>query len=67
MAENFPYLEKEKDIYVKKIQTVAKKMNLKRTTLRHIKMVKVKNKERILNAIIGKKSYIHKKTHKFVS
>lgn len=52
MAQNFPNLEKGTDIQVQEVQTVPKKMSLKRITPRHIiiKVSKVKHKERILKA-----------------
>ena len=52
MKENFPNLVKEIDIEVQEAQRVPKKMNPKRTTTRHIiiKMLKVKDEERILKA-----------------
>ena len=52
MKENFPNLVKEIDIQVQEAKRVPKKLDPKRTTLRHIifKMTKVKVKERILKA-----------------
>ena len=52
MKENFPKLEKETDIQVQEAHRVPNKLDPKRTTRRHIiiKMPKVKDKERILNA-----------------
>ena len=52
MAENFPSLGKETNIHVQEAQKFSNKMNPKRCTERHnvIKMVKVKDKERILKA-----------------
>ena len=53
MKENFPNLVKEIDIQVQEtLQRVPNKMDAKRTTPRHIiiKMPKVKDKERILEA-----------------
>ena len=48
----FPNLEKETDIQIQEAQKVLNKMNTKRPTTRHIViiMLKVKDKERILNA-----------------
>ena len=47
MAENFPNLKKETDIWVKKLQRVSNKMNPIRPTPRHIiKMAKVKGSKR---------------------
>ena len=52
MKENFPNLVKEIDTQVQEAQRVPKKLDPMRTTPRHIiiKMLKVKNKERILRA-----------------
>ena len=52
IAENIPNLGKETDIQVQEAQRGSNKMNLKRSTPRHIiiKMAKIKYKERILNA-----------------
>ena len=52
MKENFPSLVKKKDTQVQEPQRIPDKMDVKRTTLRHIisKMPKVKDKERILKA-----------------
>ena len=52
MLKNFPNLAKEIDIQTEEVQRLPKKMNLKRSTLRHIiiKMPNVKDKERILKA-----------------
>ena len=52
MKEDFPNLVKEIDKQVQQAQRVPKKMDAKRATPRHniIKMPKVKDKERILNA-----------------
>ena len=46
MAENFPSLKKETDIWVQEAQRVPNKMNTHRPTPRHIiiKMAKVKEK-----------------------
>ena len=50
MKENFPNLVKEIDMQVQEAQRVPNKMDAKRFTPRHIiiKMLKVKDKERIL-------------------
>ena len=50
MKINFLYLMKEMNIQVREAQRVPKKLDPKRTTPRHIiiKMIKVKDKERIL-------------------
>ena len=51
MAENFPNLVKKTDIQVQEAQRVPNKVKPKRLTLRHIiKVSKVKDIERILNA-----------------
>ena len=52
MKENFPNLVKEIDIQIQEVQRLPNKWDPKRTKLRHIiiKMPKVKDKERILNA-----------------
>ena len=52
MRENFPNLVKEVDMQVQEAQRVPNKMDAKRPTLRHIiiKMLKIKDKERILKA-----------------
>ena len=56
MKENFPNLVKGRDVQVQKVKTVPNKMDAKRHTPRHtiIKMPKVKDKERILQAARGK-------------
>ena len=52
MKENFPDLVKEIDMLVQETQRVPNKMDTKRPTSRHIKIkvLKVKDKERILKA-----------------
>ena len=52
MKENFPKLVKEIDIQVQEAQRIPNKLDLMRTTPRHIiiKMPKVKDKERVLKA-----------------
>ena len=52
MIKNFPNLVKEKDTQVQKVQRVPNKMDPKKPTSRNIiiKMVKLKDKERILKA-----------------
>ena len=52
MAENFPNLVKEKDTEVQEAQRVPNKLDPKRPTPRHIiiKVIAIKDKERILNA-----------------
>ena len=69
MKENFLNLVKEIDMQVQEPQRVPNKMDVKRTTLRHIiKMLKVKDKERILKAAREKHlSYLPEGSHKTVS
>ena len=57
MSENFPNL-KETDIKIQQTQRAPNMLNLNRPTPRHIiiKMVKVNDKERILNASREKQS-----------
>ena len=64
MKENFPNLVKGLDIQVQEAQRVPNKLDLKRTTSRHIiiKMLKVKDKERILRAR-GEAELIYKGVH----
>ena len=53
MKENFPNLAKKIDVHeVQETQRVPKKLDPKRNTARHIiiKLPKIKDKERILNA-----------------
>ena len=52
VAENFPSLGKETDFQVQEVQQVPNKMNLQSHTPRHIiiKIIKVKDKERLLKA-----------------
>ena len=52
MKENFPSLVKEIGMRVQEVQRIPNKMDAKRLTPRHIKikMLKVKDKERILKA-----------------
>lgn len=51
MAEDFPNLGKEIHVQIQEAQRVLNKMNLMRSTPRHvtIKMYKVKDTERMLN------------------
>ena len=53
MKENLPNLVKEIDIQVQEAQRIPNKLDLMRTTPRHIiiKMPKVKDKEKILKAV----------------
>ena len=62
MEENFPNLAKEIDIQVQEAQRVPNKLDPKRTTPRHIliKMPKVKDKERIVQAAGEKQMVIYK-------
>ena len=62
MAENSPNLGKETDIQVQETQRVPNKMNLKRNAPSHIiiKMIKVKDKERILTAVREKQVIMYK-------
>ena len=48
----FPNLDKETDIQIQETQRILNRINPDRTTTRHIliKMVKIKNKDRILKA-----------------
>ena len=57
VKENFPNLEKEIDMQVQEAQRIPNKMDAKRPMPRHIviKMLKVKDKERILKAARAKK------------
>ena len=59
MAENFPNL-KDTDIKIQKAQRASNKLNPNRPTPRHavIKMVKVKDKARILKAAREKQRII---------
>ena len=52
IMKNFPNLAKEIDMQVQEAQRVLNKMDTKRPTPRHIiiKMLKIKDKERILNS-----------------
>ena len=62
MAENFPNLAQETDIQVQEAQRVPNKMNPKRLTPRHIiiRLLKVKDKERILKAAREKQLVTYK-------
>ena len=62
VKENFPNLVKEIDIQVQEAQRVPNKLDPKRTTPRHIiiKMSKVKDKERILEAAREKQRVTYK-------
>ena len=60
MKENFPNLAKEIDF--QEAQRVPKKLDPKRNTPRHIiiKLPKIKDKEKILKAAIGKETVTYK-------
>ena len=62
MKENFPDLVKEKDIQDQEPQRVPMKLDPRRKTLRHIiiKLLTIKDKDRILKAEREKKSFIYK-------
>ena len=62
MKETFPNLVKEIDIQIQEAQRVPNKMDPKRTTPRHIKikMLKVKDKQRILKAAREKQRVTYK-------
>ena len=63
MKENFPSLAKEIDFQeVQEVHRIPNKLDLKRATPRHIiiKMTKVKNKERILQAAREKNTVTYK-------
>ena len=62
MKENFLNLMKEIDIQVQEAQRIPNKMEAKRTTPRHIKikMLKVKDKQRILKAAREKQRVTYK-------
>ena len=70
MKENFPNLAKEIDLQeVQEAQKVPKKLDPRRNTPRHIiiKLSKIKDKERILEAPREKDSYLQKGSQKTVS
>ena len=56
MKENFPNLAKETDF--QEIQSVPKKLDPRRNTARHIiiKLLKIKDRERILRTARGKET-----------
>ena len=62
MKENFPNLLKEIDIQVQEAQGVPSKLDPKRTIPRHIiiKMLRIKDKERILKAAREKQRVTYK-------
>ena len=63
MKENFPNLLKELNVQVQKAQRVPKNLDPRRNTPRHItiKLPKIKNKERILEAAREKETVISAK------
>ena len=69
MKENFPNLVKEIDVQVQEAQRVPNKMDAKRPTPRYliIKMPKVKDKKRILNAKRERQLVMYRSSHKTVS
>lgn len=52
MAENFPNLKRNLDIQVQEVHRSQNKLNVKRTSPRHIimKLTKIKDKEKFLKA-----------------
>ena len=62
MKENFPDLVKEIDVQLQEARRVPYKIDVNRSTPRHIiiKMPKVKNKERILKAAREKQLVIYR-------
>ena len=61
IKENFPNPLKEIDFQeAQKAQRVPKKLDLKRNTQRHIKLPKIKDKERLLKAAGGKETVTYK-------
>ena len=70
MKENFPDLAKEIDFQeVQEAQRVPEKLDPRRDTPRHIiiTLVKIKQKERILEAAREKDSYLQRSSHRIVS
>ena len=69
MKENFPNLAKEIDFQeVQEAQRVPKKLDPRRNTPRHIiiKLPKITQKERILEAAREKDSYLQRCSHKAI-
>ena len=61
MKENFPNMAKEIDFQeVQQTQRDPKKLDPKRNTPRHIKLPKIKDKDRILKAARGKENVTYK-------
>ena len=69
MKENFPDLKKEIDMQIQEAQRVSNKMDAKRPPPRHItiRMLKVKDKERILISKRKPVSYLQGNSHKTVN
>ena len=69
MRENFPNLVMEIDMQVQEAKRVPNKMDAKRPTPRYliIKMPKVKDKKRILNAKRERQLVMYRSSHKTVS
>ena len=70
MKENFPNLAKKIDFQeVQEAQRFPKKLDPRRNTSRHIiiKLPKIKDKERILEATREKDSYLKRSSRKTVS
>ena len=63
LTENFPHLAKEIDIKIQEAQRVPNKLDPRRNTPRHIiiKLLKIKDKERILKAARGKERVTNKR------
>ena len=63
MKENFPNLAKELGVQIQDAQRVPKKLDPRRNTPRHIiiKLPKIKYKERILKAAVGKETVTYKR------
>lgn len=60
--ENFSNLGREMDIQMHEAQRISNRLNPNRVTLRHIKLSKVKDKERILRAAREKRDITYKQT-----
>lgn len=62
-AENFPNLKEETEIQIYKAQRVSNKMKTKIPTLRSflVKLLKIKNKEKILKAAREEQLFIYKR------
>ena len=68
MKENFPNLAKEMDMQVQEAHRVPKKLDPRRNAPRQviIKLLKIKDKERILKAAKEKDSYLQRSSHKTI-